>query len=132
VPRIEAYVARFLSKTAYNTAAIEGQQRMKKGATWAAKRARTKVSTTMVTANQLNRELSDARPQSPPPDPATSVAWHQDNGLAVPDHLVTEPGLTTQEARPSTEAAPTELAGTPQLDPWPPPAPYTDVPIEDA
>jgi hypothetical protein len=55
----------------------------------------------------------------------------QDNGLAMPDHLTTEPGLTTQEAGPSTETAPAELAGTPQPDPRPPPAPYTNIPMED-
>ena len=37
VPRFKAYVARLLSKKAYNSAAIEGQQRMTKGATRAAK-----------------------------------------------------------------------------------------------
>jgi hypothetical protein len=60
VPRIEAYIACLLSKDAYNPAALEGQQRMKKGATWATKRTRTKASTMMVTANQLDRELADA------------------------------------------------------------------------
>jgi hypothetical protein len=85
----------------------------------------------MITANQLDRELATARSLSPPPDPAASAAWHQDNGLAVPDHLVTEPGLTAQEAGPSTRTAPAELAGPSQLDPRPPPAPYTDVPMED-
>jgi hypothetical protein len=131
VPRIKAYVTCFLSKKAYNTAAIEGQQRMKKGATWAAKRACTKASATIVTA-ELNRELSNARPQSPPPDPAASAAWHHDNGLVVPDHLLTEPGLTVQKAGPSTEAASAKLAGTPHPDPQPSPAPYTDIPMEDA
>jgi hypothetical protein len=131
VPRIEAYVARFLTKQVYNSAALEGQQWMKKAVTRAAKHARTKASAPMVTADQLNRELAAARPPSPPPDPAASVAWHQDNGLAVPDHLTTEPGLTTQGACPSTETAPTELAGTSQPDPQPPPGPYTDVPMED-
>jgi hypothetical protein len=72
----------------------------------------------MVTVNQLDRELAAARPPSTPPDPATSAAWHQDNCLAVPDHLTTEHGLTTQEAGPSTETAPAELAGTPHPDPW--------------
>jgi hypothetical protein len=114
VPRIEAYVARFLSKKAYNPAAIEGQQQMKKGSTGAAKRACTKASVQTVTAEQLDRELAAARPPSPPPDPAASAAWHQDNGLAAPDHLTTEPGLTTQGAGPSTETAPAELAGTSQ------------------
>jgi hypothetical protein len=131
VPRIEAYVARFLSKAAYNPAALEGQQRMKKGATRAAKRAHIKASVTMVTANQLNRELASAQTPSPPPDPATSVAWNHDNGLAVPDHLTPEPGLTVQEARPSVEATPADPADIPQPDPWPLPAPYTDVPMED-
>jgi hypothetical protein len=86
----------------------------------------------MVTVDQLDRELAAAQPPSPLPDPATSAAWHQDNGLAMPDHLSTEPGLTVQEAGPSTEAVPAELAGTPQPDPRPPLAPYTDVPMEDA
>jgi hypothetical protein len=85
----------------------------------------------MVTADQLNRKLADARPPSPPPDPATSAAWHQDNGLAIPDDLTTEPGLTAQETRPSIEAMPTESAGISQPDPRPPPAPYTDVPMKD-
>jgi hypothetical protein len=128
VPRIKAYVARLLSKKAYNPAAIKGQQRMQKAVT---KRARTKVSSTMVSIDQLDRELAAAQPPSPPPDPAASAAWHQDNGLAVPDHLTTEPGLTTQEAGPSTETVPTELAGTHQQDPRSPPAPYTDVPMAD-
>jgi hypothetical protein len=86
----------------------------------------------MVTADQLDRELAAARPPSPPPDPAASAEWHQDNGLAQPYHLTTESGLTTQEAGPSTEAVPAELAGTPQPDPRPPPEPYTDVPMADA
>jgi hypothetical protein len=93
LPRIEAYIARLLSKEAYNSAALEGQQRMKKGTTRAAKCTRTKASATMVTADQLDCELADARPPSPPPDPATAAAWHQDNGLAVPDHLTVEAGL---------------------------------------
>jgi hypothetical protein len=104
---------------------------MKKGSTRAAKRARTKVSAQMVTAEQLNRELAAARPPSPPLDPAASAAWHQDNGLAMPDHLTTASGLTTQGAGPSTETAPAELAGTSQPDPRPPPAPYTDIPMAD-
>jgi hypothetical protein len=132
VPRIEAYAARHLTKQAYNSTATEGQQWMNKAATRATKRAGTKASvTTMVTADQLNRELAADQPPSPPPDPATSAAWHQDNGLAVPDHLTAEPGLTTQEASPSTESAPTKLAGTPHPDPRPTPAPYTDIPMED-
>jgi hypothetical protein len=65
VPHIEAYVARFLTKQAYNSAALEGQQRMKKAVTWASKRARTKVSAPMVTADQLDRKLAAARPPSP-------------------------------------------------------------------
>jgi hypothetical protein len=88
VPRIEAYVARFLTKKVYNPAAIEGQQWMKKAVTRAAKCACTKASTTMITVDQLDLELAAARPLSPPPVPAASVAWHQDNGLAVPDHFV--------------------------------------------
>ena len=122
---------RLLSKEAYNPTAVEGQQQMKKAATRASKRSRTKSSVPMITADQLDRELAAARDPSPLPDPAASVAWNQDNGLAQPDHLTTEPGLTTQEAGPSTEMAPAELAGTPQLDPWPPPAPYTDIPMAD-
>jgi hypothetical protein len=85
----------------------------------------------MVTADQLDRELASAGPPSPPPDPAASAAWHHDNGLAQPDHLTTEPGLTVQEAGPSIEATPADPAGIPQPDPQPPPAPYTDVPMED-
>jgi hypothetical protein len=76
VPRIEAYVARFLSKKAYNPAAIKGQQRMKNASTRTAKRARTKASMQTVTAEQLDRELAAARPPSPPPDLAASAAWH--------------------------------------------------------
>jgi hypothetical protein len=117
VPRIEAYVACFLTKKAYNPAAIKGQQWIKKAVTRAAKRAHTKASATMVTADQLNRKLATTRLPSPALDPAASSAWNQDNGLAVPDYLTTESGLTTQEAGPSTEAAPAELAGTPQPDP---------------
>jgi hypothetical protein len=98
VPHIEAYVAHFLSKEVYNSAALEAQQRMKKGVTRAAKRARTKASATMVTANQHDCELVEPQPPSPPPDPAAAAAWHQDNGLAVPDHLTVEPSLTAQEA----------------------------------
>jgi hypothetical protein len=132
VPRIEAYAMRHVTKLAYNSAATEGQQKMKKAATRTAKRTPTKVSaTSMVTAEQLDRELAADRPPSPPPDPAASAAWHQDNDLAVPDHLPADPGLTTQEAGPSTEPAPTESAGTPHPDPRPTPAPYTDVPKED-
>jgi hypothetical protein len=83
VPRIEAYVARLLTKQAYNSAAIEGQQRMKKACTCAAKRTHTKASAPMVTANQLDRELAAAQPPSPHPDPAASAAWHQDNGQTI-------------------------------------------------
>jgi hypothetical protein len=90
VPRIEAYVARHLTKRAYNSAATEGQQRMKKAATRATKHARTKSGAPMTA----------------------------------------EPGPSTQGAGPSNEA-PAELAGTPQLDPRPPPAPYADVPVAD-
>ena len=104
---------------------------MKQATTRASKRARTKASSTMVSIDQLDRELAAAQPPSPPPDPAASAAWHQDNGLALPDHLTTEPGLTTQEAGPSTETAPAEPAGTPQPDPRPQPAPYTDIPMAD-
>jgi phosphopantetheinyl transferase (holo-ACP synthase) len=132
VPRIEAYAVRHLTKQAYNSTATEGQQRMKNAVTWAAKCACAKASaTTMVTADQLDRELAADRPPSPPPEPAASAAWHQDNDLAVPDHLPADPGLTTQVAGPSTESAPTKLAGTPHPDPRPTPAPYTDVPMED-
>jgi hypothetical protein len=81
----------------------------------------------MVTADQLDRKLASAQPPSPPPDPATSVAWHHDNGQAQPDNLTTKPSLTTHEAGSLVEAMPAEPAGTPQPDPRPPPAPYTDV-----
>jgi hypothetical protein len=131
VPRIEAYVARHLTKRAYNSTATEGQQWMKKAATRASKRARTKSSAQMITADQLDRELAAVRHPSPPPDPAASVAWHQDNGLAQPDHLTTEPSPSTQGAGPSTGTAPAEPAGTSQPDPRPPPALYANVPMED-
>jgi hypothetical protein len=131
VPRIEAYIARHLTKRAYNSAATEGQQKMKKAATRATKRARTKSSTPMITADQLDRKLAAARQPSPPTDPAASAAWHQDNGVVVPDHLTAEPGPSTQGDGPSSEAAPAALAGTSQPDPRPPPAPYTDVPMAD-
>jgi hypothetical protein len=131
VPRIEAYVACHLTKRAYNSAATEGQQKMKKAATWATKRACTKLSAPMIMADQLDRELAATRQPSPFTDPAASAAWHQDNGLAVPDHLTAEPGLSTQGAGTSSKAAPAELAGTSQPDPRPPPAPYTDVPMAD-
>jgi hypothetical protein len=85
----------------------------------------------MVTANQLDRKLASARPPSPPLDPAASVAWHHNNGQAVPDHLTPEPGLTVQEARPPIKARPADSVDIPQPDPQPPPAPYTDVPMED-
>jgi hypothetical protein len=62
VPHIEAYVARLLSKEAYNPTAIKGQQWMKKGTTRASKCAHTKVSVMMVTGDQLNRKLASARP----------------------------------------------------------------------
>jgi hypothetical protein len=131
VPRIEAYVAHHLTKRAYNSAATKGQQQMKKAATRASKRARTKLSAPMITPDQLDRELAAVRHPSPPTDPAASAAWHQGNGLAVPDHLTAKPGPSTQGASPSREAAPAELAGTSQPDPRPPPAPYTDVPMAD-
>jgi hypothetical protein len=86
----------------------------------------------MVMADQLDCELASARPPSPPQDPATSAAWHCNNGLAVPDHLTTEPGPTTQGARSTVEVTPAEPAGAPQMDPWPLPAPYTDVLMADA
>jgi hypothetical protein len=60
VPRIEAYVAHLLTKRAYNSAATEGQQKMKKAATWATKCARTKSSVPTITADQLDRELAAA------------------------------------------------------------------------
>jgi hypothetical protein len=60
VPRIEAYVARHLTKQAYNSTATEGQQRMKKAATWTSKRARTKASAPMITGDQLDCELAAA------------------------------------------------------------------------
>jgi hypothetical protein len=49
-----------LFKEAYNPAAIEGQQQMKKAVTQASKHTRTKASVMMVTANQLNCELASA------------------------------------------------------------------------
>jgi hypothetical protein len=105
---------------------------MKKAATRASKRTRTKASVMpMVTADQLDHKLAAAQPPSPPPDPAASAAWHQDNGLAVPDHLTAEPGPSTQGAGPPRNAAPAELVGTSQPDPRPSPAPYTDVPMAD-
>ena len=104
---------------------------MKRAATRSTKRARTKSGAPTITADQLDRELAANRQPSLPPDPAASAAWHQDNGLAVPDHLIVEPGPSTQGAGPSTEAAPADLAGTLQLDPRPPPAPYVDVPMGD-
>jgi hypothetical protein len=60
VPRVGAYIVHFLSKEAYNPTALEGQQWMKKAATWAAKCICTKVSATMVTADQLNGELGNS------------------------------------------------------------------------
>jgi hypothetical protein len=69
VPCIEAYVTHLLSKEAYNPAAIKGQQQRKKATTRASKCARTKVSVSMVTADQLDRKLASARPTSPPQDP---------------------------------------------------------------
>jgi hypothetical protein len=84
----------------------------------------------MISVDQLDRELAATQPPSPPPDPAASAAWHQDNGLAMPDHLNTEAGPSTQGAGLSTEAAPAKLAGTPQPDPRPQPELYTDVPME--
>jgi hypothetical protein len=131
VPCIEAYVACLLSKEVYNSTALEGQQWIKKGTTQAAKCARTKAGVMMVTANQLDRELASARPPSPPPDPAVSAAWHHDNGLDVPENLTPEPDLTGQEARPSIKMKPANIADIPQPDPQPPPALYTDVPMED-
>jgi hypothetical protein len=86
----------------------------------------------MVTAAQLNQELASAQPPSPPQDPAASVVWHHDNGLAFPDHLQTESGPTTQGTGPAIEAMPVEPAGAPQADPWAPLAPYTDITIGDA
>jgi hypothetical protein len=74
VPRIEAYIARLLSKEAYNPAAVEGQQRMKKAVTRASKCARTKASTMMVTADQLDHELASAQPPFPLQDQAASAA----------------------------------------------------------
>jgi hypothetical protein len=85
----------------------------------------------MIMADQRDRELAAARQPSPPTDPAASAAWHQDNGLAMPDHLTAEPGPSTRGAGLSSEAAAAELAGTSQPDPRPPPAPYIDVPMAD-
>jgi hypothetical protein len=132
VPRIEAYVVRLLSKEAHNLAAIEGQQPMKKAATRASKCAHTKASTSMVTANQLDCELASARPPLAPQDSAMSAAWHHNNGLALPDHLHTESGPTTQGAGSTVKATPTEPAGAPQMETRPPPTPYTDIPMGNA
>jgi hypothetical protein len=132
VPRIGAYVMPLLSKEAYNPTAIKGQQQMKEATTSASKCARTKASPLTVTVNQLDHELASARPTSPPHDPAASVAWHHNNGLALPDHLHTEHGPTTQGARSTIETMPTKPAGAPQTDPWPPLALYTDIPMGDA
>jgi hypothetical protein len=85
----------------------------------------------MVMADQLNRELASARPPSPPQDPAMSVAWHHNNGLALPDHLHAKSGPTPQGTGATVKATPAKPAGTPQTDPQPPPAPYTDVWMED-
>ena len=59
------------------------------------------------------------------------MTWHHNNGLAFPDHLQTESGVTTQGTGPSVEITPAQLVGTPQADPWALPAPYTDVPMGD-
>jgi hypothetical protein len=131
VPWIEAYVACLLSKEAYNPAVIEAHQWMKKATTRASKRARTKVSMSTVTATQLDCELASARPPLPPQDPATSVAWHQNNVLALPDHLQSESGPTTQGTRVAVKATPAKPVGVPQADPRDPPAPYTDVQMGD-
>jgi len=130
-PRIEAYIARLLTKKAHNSVATEGQQKMKRAATRSTKRARTKSGAPTMTAAQLDLELAANRQPSLPPDPAASAAWHQDNGLALPDHLSVEPGPSIQGAGPSNEAAPADLAGTLQPDPRPPPDPYLDVPMGD-
>jgi hypothetical protein len=128
VPHIEAYVTRLLSKEVYNPATINGQQRMRKAVTQASKCTCTKASMMMVMADQLDRS---SRHPSPPQDQATSAAWHPDNGLAWPDHLTSKPGLTVQEAGSTVEGAPAKPSGAPQMDPRPPPALYTDVPMED-
>jgi hypothetical protein len=86
VPSIKAYVTHFLSKKAYKPAAIEGQQQMKKAVTRAAKHARTKASVTMVTVDQLDRELAAARPPSPPPAaPAELAGTPQPDPRPPPD-----------------------------------------------
>jgi hypothetical protein len=52
---------RHLTKRAHNSAATEGQQKMKKAATQATKRVRTKSTAPTITADQLDRELAAAR-----------------------------------------------------------------------
>jgi hypothetical protein len=49
-----------LEKVTRDYLVLEGQQRMKKGATRATKCTRTKASATMVTADQLDCELASA------------------------------------------------------------------------
>jgi hypothetical protein len=135
VPHIDAYVAHFLMKQAYNSAALEGQQRMKKAVTWAAKRTRTKASTTMVTANQLDREVAAARLPSPPPDPAASGQW---SGSARPfDHVKSRSPSPVPELRlrnslgfPSFPSLPIYI--TPYLIPTQSPLVLTSLPFVPA
>jgi hypothetical protein len=104
-----------LSKEAYNPAAIEGQQWMKKAMTRASKCARAKPSASMVTAAQLNRELASTRPP-----------------LLNRELASTRPPLPPQGTRSVIKATPAEHAGAPQAEPGDPPAPYTDIPMGDA
>jgi hypothetical protein len=85
-----------------------------------------------MTVDQLDHELGSARPTLPPQHPATSAAWHHNNGLALPDHLHTKHGPITQGARSTVKATPAEPAGAPQTDPQPPLALSTDIPMGDA
>jgi hypothetical protein len=57
----------------------------------------------------------------------TTIAWPCQT-ICTPN----EPGATTEGAGSTVEAMPVEPVGTPQTDPRPPPALYTDVPMGDA
>jgi hypothetical protein len=92
---------------------------MKKGATWAAKCARTKASVVMVTADQLDRKLASAQPYSP--------LWT----LPCQWHGITIMAWLYQTIRQSNMASPFKRLDIPQPDPRSPPALYTDVPMED-